>query len=36
MVEKGRAAGANVIVLAGDVFDSDRPLKKDKDFFTAS
>ncbi len=33
MVEKGRAAGANVIVLAGDVFDSDRPLKKDKDFF---
>ncbi len=33
MVEKGRSAGVKVIVLAGDVFDSDRPLKKDKEFF---
>ena len=33
MVEKAAGYGAKVIVLAGDVFDSDRPLKKDKEFF---
>ena len=33
MVEKGRAFGARAILLSGDVFDSDRPLRKDKEFF---
>ena len=33
MVEKARVFGAKVILLCGDVFDGDRPLKKDKEFF---
>ena len=33
MVEFARAQGVKVILLAGDVFDSDKPYKKDKDFF---
>lgn len=33
MVEYARRNDIKVIVLAGDIFDSDRPLKKDKEFF---
>lgn len=33
MVEYARKNGVKVILLCGDVFDSDTPLKKDKDFF---
>lgn len=33
MVEYAKANGIKVIILAGDIFDSDRPLKKDKEFF---
>lgn len=33
MLEKGRAAGVKAVLLCGDVFDSDRPFKKDKEFF---
>lgn len=33
LIEYANANGINVIILAGDVFDSDRPLKKDKEFF---
>lgn len=33
MVEYADEKGVEVILLSGDVFDSDRPLKKDKDFF---
>lgn len=33
IVEYAKANGISVIMLAGDVFDSDRPLKKDKEFF---
>ena len=33
MVEYAKENGVSVIMLAGDVFDSDRPLKKDKTFF---
>lgn len=33
MLEYARREGVKVIILAGDVFDSDRPLKKDKEFF---
>ena len=33
MVEYAQNAQINVIILAGDVFDSDTPFKKDKDFF---
>ena len=33
MVEKGKALGVKAILLSGDVFDGDRPLKKDKEFF---
>ena len=32
-VEYAQRHGIKVILLCGDVFDSDRPLKKDKDFF---
>ena len=33
MIEYARKNGVRVILLAGDIFDSDRPLKKDKQFF---
>lgn len=33
MVEYARVNGIGVVLLAGDVFDSDSPLKKDKEFF---
>ncbi len=33
MVEYAKKEGVSVILLAGDVFDSDRPLKRDKEFF---
>ena len=33
MVDYARAEKIEVILLAGDVFDSDKPFKKDKDFF---
>lgn len=33
MVQYAKKEGIRVILLAGDVFDSDRPLKKDKTFF---
>lgn len=33
MVEYAKANGVRAIVLSGDVFDSDRPIKKDKDAF---
>lgn len=33
MVEYALNEGVEVILLAGDIFDSDRPLKKDKEFF---
>lgn len=33
MVEFAKKEGVRVILLAGDVFDSDRPLKRDKEFF---
>lgn len=33
MVEYARRNGVSVIILAGDVFDSDTPFKKDKEFF---
>jgi DNA repair exonuclease SbcCD nuclease subunit len=33
MVNYAKDNGINVIMLSGDVFDSDRPLKKDKEFF---
>lgn len=33
IVEYAERNGIRVILLAGDVFDSDRPLKKDKEFF---
>ena len=33
MVEYARGEGVRAILLAGDVFDSDRPLKRDKEFF---
>lgn len=33
MVEYARKNGIQVIILAGDVFDSDTPFKKDKEFF---
>ncbi len=33
MVEYAKMQGVKAILLAGDVFDSDRPLKRDKEFF---
>lgn len=33
MVEYAKRNDIKVIILAGDIFDSDRPLKKDKEFF---
>lgn len=33
MADFAEREGASVILLAGDVFDSDKPFKKDKDFF---
>ena len=33
MIEYARANGVGAVLLCGDVFDSDAPLKKDKDFF---
>lgn len=33
LVEYAKDNGVSVIMLCGDVFDSDRPFKKDKDFF---
>ena len=33
LVEYAKENGVSVIMLCGDVFDSDRPFKKDKDFF---
>ncbi len=33
LIEYARREGINSILLAGDVFDSDRPFKKDKEFF---
>ena len=33
MVEYAKAEGVRAILLSGDVFDSDRPLKRDKEFF---
>lgn len=33
MVEYAKEEGISLILLAGDVFDSDRPFKRDKDFF---
>lgn len=33
MIEYARTNGVSAILLCGDVFDSDAPLKKDKDFF---
>ena len=33
MVEFAKREGVKAILLAGDVFDSDRPLKRDKEFF---
>lgn len=33
MVEFAKREGVRAILLAGDVFDSDRPLKRDKEFF---
>lgn len=33
MVEYAKREGVEAIALAGDIFDSDRPLKKDKEFF---
>ena len=33
MVEYAKASGVFLILFSGDVFDSDRPFKKDKDFF---
>ncbi|MDE6128845.1 MAG: metallophosphoesterase, partial [Lachnospiraceae bacterium] len=33
MVQYAKNEGVRVILLSGDVFDSDRPLKKDKAFF---
>ena len=33
MVEYAKAEGVRAILLSGDIFDSDRPLKRDKQFF---
>ena len=33
MLDYGRAVGVRAVLLCGDVFDSDRPFKKDKEFF---
>lgn len=33
LAEYARAHGVRAVILAGDVFDGDRPLKKDKEFF---
>lgn len=33
MIQYAKEQGVKVILLAGDVFDSDRPFKKDKEFF---
>jgi len=33
MVEQAKCLGVKLIILSGDVFDSDRPFKKDKEFF---
>lgn len=33
MVQYAKEKGVSVILLSGDVFDTERPLKKDKDFF---
>ena len=33
MVEYAKAEGVRAILLSGDIFDSDRPLKRDKEFF---
>lgn len=33
LIEYAKRVGASVIILSGDVFDSDRPFKKDTDFF---
>lgn len=33
MIRYAREEGVKVILLAGDIFDSDRPFKKDKEFF---
>ena len=33
MVQYAKAEGVRAILLSGDVFDSDRPLKRDKEFF---
>jgi len=35
IIDLAREEGSRLIILAGDVFDSDRPIKKDKDFFYA-
>ena len=33
LVEYAKGNGVSLIMLCGDIFDSDRPFKKDKDFF---
>ena len=33
MIEYARANGVRAILMSGDVFDSDRPLRRDKEFF---
>lgn len=33
MIERAKAAGVRLVLLSGDVFDSERPLKRDKEFF---
>ena len=33
LVEYAKEEGVAVVMLCGDIFDSDRPFKKDKDFF---
>lgn len=33
LVEYAKANKVSVIMLCGDIFDSDKPYKKDKDFF---
>ena len=35
MIDHAVKNGISVILLSGDVFDGDRPLKRDKDYFTA-
>lgn len=33
MIERAKAEGVRLVLLSGDVFDSERPLKRDKEFF---